>query len=115
MRSNYFDKLMKYMKNVYNIERHINKLSDGRKSPKYKTAQVIAPLLLGFMLRIKSMNELKYLLMFNSRSQLPNHTTYKLTTQETTNLIISKSPNTPSYTAFYFKPEHLTIFQSATS
>jgi hypothetical protein len=69
---------MKYMKNVYNIERHINKLSDGRKSPKYKTAQVIAPLLLGFMLRIKSMNELKLILyenefknVFSRRTELP--------------------------------------------
>ena len=41
MRSNYFAKLMKYMKNVYNINRGINKLSDGRKYPKYKTAQII--------------------------------------------------------------------------
>ena len=65
MRSNYFGMLMKYMKNVYHIERGINKLSDGRKYPKYKTAQVIAPLLLGFMLRIKSMNELKLILYEN--------------------------------------------------
>ena len=28
MRKNYFAKLMKYIKNVYNIERGINKLSD---------------------------------------------------------------------------------------
>ena len=62
MRYNYFAKLVKYMKNVYNIERHINKLSDGRKNPKYKTAEIITPLLLGFMLRIKSMNELNYMI-----------------------------------------------------
>ena len=62
MRNNYFLKLLKYMKNVYYIERGINKLSDGRKYPKYKTAQVIASLLIGFMLRIKSMNELKLML-----------------------------------------------------
>ncbi len=53
------------MKNVYNIERGISKLSDERKDPKYKTAQVILPLLLGFMLRIKSMNELKLMLFEN--------------------------------------------------
>lgn len=53
------------MKNVYYIEQGINKLSDGRKQPKYKTAQVILPLLLGFMLRIKSLNELKYMLYEN--------------------------------------------------
>ena len=37
MRFNYFAKLIKYMKNVYNIERGINKLSDGRKNPKVLT------------------------------------------------------------------------------
>ena len=57
MRKNYFVNLMKYIKNVYNIKRGINKLSDRRKNPKYKTAQIILPLLIGFMLRIKSMNE----------------------------------------------------------
>ena len=62
MRLNHFVKLLKYIKNVYNIEKHINKLSDSRKNPKYKTAQVILPLLLGFMLRIKSMNELKLMI-----------------------------------------------------
>ena len=50
---------MKYMKNVYHINRSIQKLTDGRIYPKYKTAQTIIPLLFGFMLRIKSMNELK--------------------------------------------------------
>ncbi len=54
MRSNYFTKLLKYMKEVYSIERGITKLSDGRVYPKYKTSQVILPVLLGFMLRIKS-------------------------------------------------------------
>ena len=65
MRSNYFSKLMKYMKNVYHIDRSIQKLSDGRKHPKYKTAQIIIPLLFAFMLRIKSMNELKFMLEDN--------------------------------------------------
>ena len=65
MRSNYFAKLLKYMKNVYHIDRGIGKLSDGRKNPKYKAAQVITPLLLAFMLRIKSMNELKLMLYGN--------------------------------------------------
>ncbi len=46
MRNNYFSKLLKYMKNVYHIEHGISKLSDGRKNPKYKTSQVIIPLLL---------------------------------------------------------------------
>ena len=65
MRKNYFVKLMNYMKNVYHIENGINKLTDGRVNPKYKTPQVIMPLLLGFMIRIESMNELKFRLQEN--------------------------------------------------
>ena len=30
MRKNYFAKLVKYMKNVYHLDRGLNKLSDGR-------------------------------------------------------------------------------------
>jgi len=65
MRKNYFVKLMNYMKNVYHIENGINKLTDGRVNPKYKTPQVIMPLFLGFMIRIESMNELKFRLQEN--------------------------------------------------
>ena len=65
MRKNYFAKLVNYMKNVYHIDRGINKLKDGRVNPKYKTRQVILPLLLGFLLRIESMNELKFMLQEN--------------------------------------------------
>jgi hypothetical protein len=38
---------MKYMKNVYHIDRAIQKLSDGRKYPKYNTDQTIILLLFG--------------------------------------------------------------------
>ncbi len=62
---NYFIKLIKYTKNVYNIERVFNKLKDKRKYSKYKTSQTILPLLMGFMLRIKSMNQLKLMLYEN--------------------------------------------------
>jgi hypothetical protein len=65
MRKNYFIKLVNYMKNVYHIDQGINKLKDSRVSPKYKTGQVILPLLLGFLLRIRSMNELKFMLEEN--------------------------------------------------
>ena len=65
MRLNYFVKHIKYMKNVYRIERSVSKLSDGRKNPKYKTSQIVIPLLLGFMLRIKSLNELELMLCEN--------------------------------------------------
>ena len=65
MRKNYFFKLVNYMKNVYHIDQGINKLKDGRVNPKYKTRQVILPLLLGFLLRIESLNELKFMLQEN--------------------------------------------------
>ena len=47
------------------MERGVSKLSDRRKYPKYKTSQIIFPLLIAFMLRIKSMNELKLMLYEN--------------------------------------------------
>ena len=56
MRQNYFEKLVCYMKNVYHIERGLNKLSDGRVNPTYTTGQVILPVLFGFLLRINSFN-----------------------------------------------------------
>lgn len=65
MRKNYFVKLVKYIKNVYHIEKGLNKLSDGRVNPKYSTGQVVLPVLLGFLLRIKSFNELNYMIKNN--------------------------------------------------
>lgn len=55
---NYFSKLVRYIKNVYQIERGLNKLSDGRVNPTYSTGQVVLSVLFGFLLRIKSFNEL---------------------------------------------------------
>jgi predicted transposase YbfD/YdcC len=56
---------MKYIDNVYNIEQQTRKLTDGRVNPSYKTEQIIFPLLIGFLLRIRSFNELNYLLKEN--------------------------------------------------
>ncbi len=76
MRKNYFAKLINYMRNVYHIEHGINKLRDCRINPKYKTSQVILPVLLGFLLRIQSFNELKFLLKENEfRNIFPKKTT----------------------------------------
>ncbi len=76
MRNNYFVKLVNYMKNVYHIEYGINKLRDSRVNPKYKTSSVIIPVLLGFLLRIQSLNELKFLLKENElRNIFPKNTT----------------------------------------
>lgn len=58
-------KLINYMKNVYKIEDGIGKLKDKRINPKYKTPQIIMPLIIGFLLRIESMNELKLRLKEN--------------------------------------------------
>ena len=62
MRDNYFYKLIKYIKNVYHIEEKINKLKDGRVNPSYKTANVVLPVLFGFLFRIQSLNELNCML-----------------------------------------------------
>jgi hypothetical protein len=70
MRNNYFAKLVKYMKNVYHIERGLNKLSDGRVNPTYSTGQVILPVLLGFLLRINSFNELNFMIKNHEFSKL---------------------------------------------
>jgi len=58
------------MKNVYHLERGLNKLSDGRVNPTYSTGQVILPVLFGFLLRIKSFNELNLMIKNNEFSKL---------------------------------------------
>jgi len=70
MRQNYFVKLVKYKKNVYHLDRGLNKLSDGRVNPTYSTGQVILPVFLGFLLRIKSFNELNLMIKNNEFSKL---------------------------------------------
>lgn len=60
MTRNYLKKFIKYAKKVYCIEEGIKALRDGRKNPSYTTGEVILPVLLGFLLRIQSFNELKY-------------------------------------------------------
>jgi hypothetical protein len=58
------------MKNVYHINRGLNKLSDGRVNPTYSTGQVILPVLFGFLLRIKSFNELNLMIKNHEFSKL---------------------------------------------
>jgi hypothetical protein len=53
------------MKNVYHIENRLNNLTDGRINPAYDTAQVVTLVLLGFLLRIKSFNELNLMIKNN--------------------------------------------------
>ncbi|WP_407312453.1 hypothetical protein [Desulfosporosinus sp. SB140] len=61
---------MRYMKNVYHVDHGLNKLSDGRVNPTYRTGQVILPVLFGFLLRIKSFNELNFIIRNNEFSKL---------------------------------------------
>jgi len=65
LRKNYFAKLVRYMKNVYHIENGLNKLTDGRIKPTHNTAKVVTLVLLGFLLRIKSFNELNLMIKNN--------------------------------------------------
>ncbi|TGE31020.1 hypothetical protein [Desulfosporosinus sp. Sb-LF] len=58
------------MRNVYHVDRRLNKLSDGRVNPTYRTGQVILPVLFGFLLRIKSFNELNLMIKNNEFSKL---------------------------------------------
>lgn len=55
MRKNYFSKLVRYMQNVYHLERSLIKLSEGRVNPTYSTGLVVLPVLFGFLLRIKAL------------------------------------------------------------
>jgi len=58
------------MKNVYHIELGLNKLSDGRVNPTYSTGQVILPVLFGYLLRVKSFNELNLMIKNHEFSKL---------------------------------------------
>ena len=70
MRKNYFKKLMNYIKNVYNIERCLYRIKDSRIGATYNTGQVIFTVLLGFLLRIRSFNELSCMLKENEFARL---------------------------------------------
>ena len=54
--------MMKYVKNVYHIDRQIERIADNRLNPSYKTSQIISLVLVGFLLRIRSFNQLNYLI-----------------------------------------------------
>ena len=78
MRKNYVARLVRYMENVYHIDCGLIKLFDGRVNPTYSTAQVILPVLFGFLLEIKSFNELNFMiknLEFNRLISLRNKAT----------------------------------------
>lgn len=65
MKSNYFGKLIKSMKNVYKIDEGLRSLTDGRINPTYQTGHVVSLALFGFLFRIRSFNELNNLIKGN--------------------------------------------------
>ena len=65
MRKNYFAKIVKYIKDVYNVEEGFRNLQDERINPTYKTDKIVLPVLFGFILRIRSFNELNYMIKSN--------------------------------------------------
>jgi len=65
MRKNYFAKIVKYIKDVYSIETGIRNLQDKRTNPTYKTDKIVIPVLFGFILWIRSFNELNYMIKNN--------------------------------------------------
>ena len=78
MRQNYFLKLTKYIKNVYHIDKQIEHITDNRLNPTYQTSQIISLVLTGFLLRIKSFNQLSFMIqvgefnnMFSSKGGIP--------------------------------------------
>lgn len=62
MKENYFTKLIKYINNVYHIDKQIEHVTDERNNPTYKTAQIISLVLIGFLLRIKRFAQLNLMI-----------------------------------------------------
>ncbi len=62
-RDNYFVKLIKYMKKVYYIHNQIERVTDNRVNPTYKNVtKFISLVLMGFLLRIQSFNQLNFMI-----------------------------------------------------
>ncbi len=63
------------MKNVYQIDKQLDYITDERVNPKYKTNKVILITLLGFLLRLTSFNELnRYIKSGEFDKLFPNNT-----------------------------------------
>lgn len=50
--------MLNYIKKVFHIEKGLSKLTDGRKNPRYTTAQAVMPVMMAFLLRVRSFNTL---------------------------------------------------------
>jgi len=58
LQDNKYYRLIKYMKNVFDIEELLGQLEDGRVNPTYKTETVTLITLMGFLLRLSSLSEI---------------------------------------------------------
>ena len=58
VKKNYFVKLVKYAKKVLNIQKGLKGLKDGRQNPVYPTEQIVLVVLMGFLMRTRSFNNL---------------------------------------------------------
>ena len=88
MRSSYFEKMIHYINNVYHVDNVFNDLTDTRVYPKYKTKQIATILLIGFLLRIESFNDLKFMLgkkrfskLFPKGTDIPKIDTFRDTSK----------------------------------
>jgi len=70
LRKNYFGKLVKYIKKVYKVDEELRLLTDCRINPTYQTSHVVSLALFGFLLRVRSFNELNNLIKGNEFQKL---------------------------------------------
>ena len=71
LRENYFVKLIKYIKNVYHIDKQIKYITDSRLNPTYKASHIISLVLARFLLRIRSFNQLNLMIVLRRKKWTP--------------------------------------------
>jgi len=57
LQENKYYRLIKYMKNVFDIEEQLGQLAEGRVNPTYKTEIATLIILMGFLLRLSSFQQ----------------------------------------------------------
>jgi len=70
MNKGYLKTLLKYISNVYNLSEKINTLKDNRKNSRISTKAISFALLIGFMVKIRSFNQLDDYLEHNDFRKL---------------------------------------------
>ena len=72
-RNNYFIKLIKYIKNVYHIDKEIIQITDKRKNPTYKTSQIISLVLGAISAQTPKINYIRHLAVPFSMHQIRSY------------------------------------------